>query len=134
MPADRYTRFMLTVIAGALVYLCAVLGPMPAVGALAQVPPLVRPGDPTGPVQVVVVDWQTRIPVAVELPNPTRVEVENPVRIAGPVPVTTERSTGRADRVVLVGWEERSTAEKAATFTPLDPKAERGSIPVRTVP
>jgi hypothetical protein len=130
MTVDRYTRVVLTVIAGALVYLCAVLGPIPAVGA--QVPPLVRPGDPTGPVQVVVVDWQTRVPVAVELPNPTRVHVDNPVRIDGPV--TTERSSGRADRVVLVGWEERSTAGKAATFTPLDPKAERGAIPVRTVP
>lgn len=130
MPVDRYTRVVLTVIAGALVYLCAVLGPLPAVGA--QVPPLVRPGDPTGPVEVVVVDWQTRVPVAVELPNPTRVHVDNPIRVEGMV--RTEQSSGRADRVVLVGWEERSTVAKPTAFTPLDPKAARGGIPVRTVP
>ncbi len=131
MPVDRYTRVVLTVIAAALVYLCAVIGPLPAVGA--QVPLQVRPGDPTGPVQVVVVDWQTRTPVPIELPNPTLVEVQNAVRIAGPVPVTTERSSGRADRVVLVGWEDGSTVEEATRFTPLDMKGARG-VPVHTVP
>lgn len=130
MPVDRYTRVVLTVIAGALVYLCAVLGPLPAVDA--QAPPLVRPGDPTGPVEVVVVDWQTRVPVAVELPNPTRVHVDNLVRVEGTV--RTEQTSGRTDRVVLVGWEERSTAAKPTAFTPLDPEGARGAIPVRTVP
>ena len=50
MPQDRYVKGLLTVIALALIYLCVVLTPAPP--ALAQVqtqPPLVKPGDVTGP-------------------------------------------------------------------------------------
>jgi hypothetical protein len=100
---DRYTKFLLTVIASALVYLCIVLTPLP--GLHAQTAP--RPGDPTGPGQVVIVGWQTNTPVPVAFGRPVPVTSAEPLRITGSV--TTERSSGAADRVVLVGWEERAS-------------------------
>lgn len=102
---DRYTKIVLTVIASALVYLCIVLTPLP--GLHAQTAP--RPGDPTGPGQVVIVGWQTNTPVPVAFSRPVPVTSAEPLRITGNV--TTERSSNVADRVVLVGWEERSSRE-----------------------
>ena len=105
---DRYTKTLLTVIAVALIYLCVVLTPIPGVQAqTAQ-----RPGDPTGPGEMVIVGW--RAPQGETLPVSVfgSVSVTNtePLRITGPV--TTERSSGAADRVVLVGWEEGAIREK----------------------
>lgn len=105
---DRYTKLVLTVIAAALLYLCIVLTPLPTVYAQNTL----RPGEPTGPVQAVIVGWRgapgETIPVSTLQPVP--VVVGEPVQIRGTV--TTERSSGAADRVVLVGWEESAVREK----------------------
>jgi hypothetical protein len=104
---DRYTKAVLTLIATALVYLCVVLTPMPTVEAQATQ----RPGEPTGPVQVVIVGWRgaqgETIPVAV--PAPVTVSVNGLVEVRGQV--KTEKATDRAERVALVGWEEGGTRE-----------------------
>jgi hypothetical protein len=105
---DRYTKILLTVIALALVYLCVVLTPIPGV----QAQTARRPGDPTGPAEMVIVGW--RAPKGETLPVTVfgSVIVDNtaPFRITGDV--RTERSSGAADRVVLVGWEEGAIREK----------------------
>lgn len=99
---DRYTKTVLTLIAIALVYLCVVLTPLP--GVQAQTAP--RPGESTGPAQMVIVGWRgapgEAIPVSMSGPVP--VTVAAPVQVTGRV--TTEKASERADRVVLVGWEE----------------------------
>lgn len=105
--ADRYTKAVLTLIAAALVYLCIVLTPLPT--AHAQFTQ--RPGEPTGPVQVVVVGWRApqneMVPVSVS--RPVAVTVNGLVEVRGQV--KTEKATDRADRVVLAGWEENVNRE-----------------------
>ena len=102
---DKYTKVVLTVIACALVYLCAIHTPLPAAYAQSSA----RPGEPTGPAQVVIVGATAPLPVAFQ--RPAEVVVTNKaVPIVGSV--TTERSAGNADRVVLVGWEYQSFVEK----------------------
>ena len=126
--SDRYTKLVLTVIAAALLYLCIVLTPLPAVHAQNTL----RPGEPTGPVQAVIVGWRgapgETIPVSTLQPVP--VSIGDTVQIKGTV--TTERSSGAADRVVLVGWEENAVREKMArsmrAITPAAP-----GIPVTVV-
>jgi hypothetical protein len=104
--ADKYTKTVLTVIALALVYLCIVNPPV----APAYAQSSARPGEPTGPAQVVVVGVREPLPVALQ--RPAEVDITNKaVPIVGSG--TTERSGGNADRVVLVGWEHLSTVEKA---------------------
>ena len=105
---DRYTKFILTVIATALLYLAVIATPLPP--ASAQTPTL-RPGDSSGPTQVVIVGWRTagEATVPVSIAHPVQVTAAQPLRITGAV--TTERSSGRADRVVLVGWEEDAERE-----------------------
>jgi len=85
---DRYTKTVLTVIAGALIYLCIVMTAFPAVKA--QGTP--RPGQSSGPQEVVVVGWRPATPL--------------PIVALEPLRVTTEQRSGSSDRVVLVGWEE----------------------------
>lgn len=85
---DKYTKTVLTVIAGALLYLCVVMTPLPSLQAQSSK----RPGEPTGPAEVVIVDWKSTAPIPMSAPEPIR--------------VITERSTGVPDKVVLVGWEE----------------------------
>lgn len=130
--SDPYTKLVLTVIAAALLYLCIVLTPLPAVHAQNTL----RPGEPTGPVQAVIVGWRgapgETIPVSTLQPVP--VSIGDTVQIKGTVTgtVTTERSSGAADRVVLVGWEENAVREKMArsmrAITPAAP-----GIPVTVV-
>ena len=127
MP-DRYTKFILTVIAAALVYLCIVLTPLP--GVHAQVPSL-RPGEPSGPTEVVISGWRTPAGLAafpVSIQHPVQLSTAQPLRVTGSV--VTERSSGAADRVIVVGWEDAATREKPATFRPFTDKA---ALPVRTV-
>jgi hypothetical protein len=136
MPQDRYVKGVLTVIALALVYLCVVLTPAPPALAQAQTqPPLVRPGDATGPMPVVVVGWRAGsgevVPVAVT--NAVTTSVQNTVQVEGRV--TTERSAGGADRVVLVGWEERSEpARSSKEFKPFDGSTPRPGLPTSSIP
>jgi len=94
MFADAYGRVVLTVIAAALVYLCILLTPAAGVSAQAQAA-LLRPGEPTGPVEVVVVGWQAA--------ESAPVRVTEPVQVAGRV--ETVRAGQAADRVVIAGWE-----------------------------
>jgi hypothetical protein len=105
---DRYTKLVLSVIAAALLYLCVLLTPFPAVHAQNTQ----RPGESSGPVQAVIVGWglpqDQSIPVTVVKSAP--VTIAAPVQVRGTV--TTERSSGAADRVVLVGWEEGAVREK----------------------
>jgi hypothetical protein len=111
---DRYTKTVLTVIAGALLYLCIVVTAFPAAHAQSSL----RPGEPTGPGQVVVVGWRVTEPLPVAFQRPVPVITTNePLRITGTV--ATERSGGVADRVILAGWEEGATREKATRMTPL---------------
>jgi hypothetical protein len=120
---DRYTKAVLTVIAAALIYLCVLLTPLPR--ASAQTPTL-RPGEPSGPTEVVVVGWR---PGARE-PMPVTIQQAQPLRIEGAV--TTERSTTRvADRVVLVGWESAAGREVQRPVLPL---SESSRLPVALPP
>ena len=111
---DRYTKTVLTVIAGALLYLCIVWSVFPAAHAQSSL----RPGEPTGPGQVVVVGWRVNepLPVAFQRPVPI-VTMNEPLRITGTV--ATERSGGAADRVILAGWEEGATRERGTRMMPL---------------
>ena len=105
---DRYTKVILTIIATALVYLCVLMTPLPGV----QAQTAKRPGDPTGPGEMVIVGWRApkgeTVPVAVS--GSVSVTNTEPLSITGRV--TTERSSGAADRVVLVGWEENANPAK----------------------
>ncbi len=123
---DRYTKFILTVIAGALLYLAAIFTPLPGLGA--QTPSL-RPGEPSGPTEVVIVGW---LPGRRE-PIPVSIQQSGPLRVTGQV--TTERSLDRADRVVLVGWEENAGRDRIGAIQQLndtgyDPQ-QPGGFPVR---
>lgn len=104
---DRYTRIVLTIIAASLVYLCIVMTAFPAVAAQTAK----RPGDSTGPGEMVIVGWRTSDPL--------------PITIHEPLRVTTERSSGAADRVVIAGWEENASRERPdgrfRTFTNSSP-------------
>lgn len=122
---DRYTKSVLTVIAGALIYLCIVMTPFPAAHAQANL----RPGQiSTEPLPVVITGWQAAgqaMPVTFQRPVP--VTVSNEVR------VVTERSSGVADRVVLVGWEQNASRERpvlAAGFNALRAPVGTNGLPV----
>jgi hypothetical protein len=113
--ADRYTKIVLTVIAGALVYLCIVMTAFPTVQAQGSL----RPGEPTGPASVVVVGWRSDQPLPVAFQRPVPVVTANePLRITGSV--TTERTAGLADRVVVVGFEHGATRDKPTIMKPLN--------------
>ncbi len=124
---DRYTKFILTVIAGALLYLGVIFTPLPA--ANAQTPSKYH-GQSSGPTEVVIVGWhsgQDVIPVSIG--HPVQVTASKPLPITGQV--TTERTSEKADRVVLVGWEENATREKPIRFRGLDVRTP--AIPVRVI-
>jgi hypothetical protein len=102
MLIDRYSKIVLTVIAAALVYLCVVMTAFPAVQAQATQ----RPGEFTGrPIEAVIVGWKT--------------DGALPITTREPLRVQTERATGVADRVVIVGWEESATRERPSAVTPI---------------
>jgi hypothetical protein len=112
---DRYTKIVLTVIAAALVYLCVVMTAFPAVQA--QVTQ--RPGEFTGrPIEAVIVGWK----------------ISEPLQIAtrSPIPVQTERSTGMADRMVIVGWEESAAPGQRGALAPIQSSRGQG-LPVSTL-
>jgi hypothetical protein len=124
---DRYTKFILTVIAGALLYLAVIFTALPT--ANAQIPSKF-PGQSSGPTEVVVVGWQTgQAIVPVSIGHPVQVTASRPLPITGQV--TTEPASEKADRVVLVGWEEGSTREKPIRFRGFDARAP--ALPVRVI-
>ena len=122
---DRYTKLVLTVIASALLYLCIILTPLPGV----QAQTAKRPGDPTGPAEAVIVGWRLpageTVPVSFTRPQP--VTMNGTVRVSGSV--TTERSAGAVDRMVLVGWEEGGTRERPGRLQPINTTTAPG-LPV----
>ena len=109
MTIDRYTRAILTVIAAALVYLCVLQTPWPRVSAQTAL----RPGDPTGPAEVVVIGWKAPV-----IP----VQVTDAIRVAGEVRVTgnvrTRQEDNAIERVVMAGWEDAAgTPRTYQTFS-----------------
>ena len=125
---DRYLKTVLTVIAGALIYLCIVATPLP--GLSAQVPSI-RPGEPSGPTEVVIVGWRAAdaaFPVAVL--NPVRVTASEPLPIRGSV--TTTPSSDRAGRVILAGWEENASRDSAMAMEQFSD--ENSKVRVRALP
>jgi hypothetical protein len=68
MKNDAYLRGVLTVIAAALLYLCVLLTPLPAVSAQAgRVIGAPTPGVSTGPAEMVVVGWKVADTVPVTI-------------------------------------------------------------------
>ncbi len=111
---DRYTKVVLTMIAAALVYLCLVLTPLPALRAqMTQ-----RPGEGMGPVQVVVVGWRAGEAVPVISGRP--LQVAGTVQVTGPVATAPEE---RASRVVIAGYEMDATRENSRGFRPFSTAA-----------
>ena len=102
MLIDRYSKIVLTVIAAALVYLCVVMTAFPAV----QAQTTRRAGEMiTPPIEAVIVGWKADGALPIVAREPLRVQ--------------TERASGAADRVVIVGWEDSATRERPTAFTPI---------------
>jgi hypothetical protein len=115
MKSDAYLRGVLTVIAGALVYLCVVLTPWPTASAQTTQ----RPGEFTGPGEFVIAGVKSGVALPVQVMGP--VQIGNEVRVVGDMKVTgrvqTEQAPRTAQRVVLVGWEDSAPgAESPGTF------------------
>jgi hypothetical protein len=108
MPIDRYTRTVLTIIAGALLYIGAMLSGQPA---SAQAPPMVD----TRPQRVVVVGWEAGVrplPVVIDAGQPLAVTV-TPSAQQVPMPVTITGIRAGAE------WDEvRTRVEQPLTRTP----------------
>jgi hypothetical protein len=129
---DRYIKSVLTVIAGALIYLCVVLTPMPPLNAQVNSR---TPGEPSGPTDVVIVGWRppdgATFPVSIQ--HQVRVSATEPLPIRGTV-MTERSSSGIADRVVVVGWEENATKDRPSQLQPINTMSSTArGIPVRTV-
>ncbi len=110
---DRYSKFVLTIIAAALVYLCIVMTAFPAVSAQGtrQAGEMITP-----PIEAVIVGWKAAGALPIMTTEPLRVQ--------------TERSTGSADRVVIVGWEENATRDRSMPMSPVLSTKGRG-LPVQ---
>lgn len=131
MTVDRYTRAILTVIAAALVYLCVLQTPWPVASAQYAA----RPGDPTGPAQVVVIGWHTADRVPVQLADSASVRVTGEVRVTGGS-VRTRQEDNARDRVVLAGWENRWTpGTTGGSYAMIDSNGRSPQgLPVTTLP
>jgi hypothetical protein len=136
MRIDLYTRGVLTIIAIALLYLCILFTPLPTVSAQRGL----RPGDDTGPAQVVIVGWRAADPMPVQLAESIPLRVSGDVSINGLV--ETRSAANAVARVVLTGWEESSPGpvqgqSTPSTFRPLNSRAQsptlRG-VPVTAYP
>ena len=126
---DRYTKFVLTVIAGALLYLAVLFTPLPMANAQT---PSKFPGQSSGPTEVVVVGWQSgQAVIPVSIGHPVQVTASKPLPVTGQV--KTERVSDRADRVILIGWEERANREAARSMETLNEVGYSGGggLPVR---
>jgi hypothetical protein len=99
---DRYSKIVLTVIAAALVYLCVVMTAFPSV----QAQTTRRAGEIINtPIEAVIVGWKADGAIPIASREPLRVQ--------------TERASGVADRVVVVGWEEGATRERPNAVVPI---------------
>lgn len=128
MKVDLYLRVVLTVIAVALVYLCAVLTPLPVLNA--QTAPF--PGMDTGPARCVIVGWQTTDQIPVQVVDSITLKTTGETRILGSV--QTEQRPDTSTRVVLAGWEANASANSRGALRPFPqvPAKEPG-LPVTTV-
>ena len=108
MPIDRYTKAVLTIIAGALVYIAAMLSGQPA---SAQAPPMVD----TRPQRVTIVGWDAGVrplPVSIQPGPPLAVTITPaPQQAALPVTITGIRAGAEWDEV-------RTKVEQPLTRTP----------------
>ena len=120
---DRYLKTMLTIIAGALLYLCIVMTPLPRVSAQT---PSKTPGVSSGPLEVIVVGYTAQTPMPVSVSGLVEVTASTPLRITGQV--STAKSSERADRVILVGWEKRSNRDKGGSMEMLSDYKGEGSF------
>jgi hypothetical protein len=132
MRTDLYLRMVLTVIAAALVYLCVIFTPLPTASAQAgRVVGAPRPGESTGPAEMVIVGW--RLPPDAALPirgNVTvsgDVTIKNTVRVSGRV--ESDQVPKTVTRAVLVGWEDAGSAASPGSFTPWNNFAKQ-ALPV----
>src|SRR5688572_19637507 len=126
---DRYTKTLLTVIAGTLLYIAALVTPIPAANAQT---PSKYPGQSSGPTEAVVVGWQSgQSVVPVSISQTVQVTASKPLPVTGQV--KTERASDRADRVILVGWEERAVRDAARTLETFNEVGypSGGGLPVR---
>jgi hypothetical protein len=126
---DRYTKFMLTVIACTLLYIAAVVTPLPSANAQT---PTKYPGQSSGPTEVVVVGWRSgEAVVPVSISQPVQVTASRPLPVTGQI--KTERANDRADRVILVGWEQRANREAARSLETFNETGYSlgGGLPVR---
>ena len=121
MPIDRYTKAVLTIIAGALIYIAAMLGGEPT---SAQAPPVMD----TRPQRLVIAGWEAGLrplPVTVQADQPVAVVVHQspqqaPLAVAitpapqqAPMPVTITGIRAGAE------WDEvRTKVEQPLTRTP----------------
>lgn len=111
-PVDRYTKTLLTIIAGALVYIAAMLS-----GERAQAQVGVQAGEiSTRPQPVVIVGWEAAFP------RPVPVAIQD---VAQPLPVTLSGAPSQPWPVTLTGvragspWDEvRVRVEQRPTSTP----------------
>ncbi len=131
MTADPYSRTLLTIIAGALVYICIVLTPWPAVSAQRGL----RPGDDTGPAQAVIVGWKAGETVPVQIVGSVTLNTTGQTRITGTV--QTEQAANAVERVVLTGWEESGGPQRSGGFVSLTQGSRQGlpsGLPVTAIP
>jgi hypothetical protein len=131
MRNDMYIRIVLTVIAAALVYLCVVLTPIPVVSAqTGRIVGTQRPGEYTGPAEVVIVGWRAGEGGTMPVTIPGGVRVTNEVVVTGEVLV--KQFPEDHLRTIVIGHEEGATARANGTFRPLNPRT--GGLPVVVVP
>jgi hypothetical protein len=70
-------------------------------------------------------------PLPVTVFGSVPVTIGDTVRVSGSV--TTERSSGRADRVMIAGWEELGVPDRAGRPQRIDMNQSSG-LPVKTMP
>ena len=113
---DRYTRAALTIIAACLVYLC-VADLLRGAPVHAQVYATKRPGEQTGPAEVIIVGWRNFPQGGV------------PVQIASALPARGSEPI----RVMLAGWEEGPLVARGFSGEGLPVRGTEGSRPAPAV-
>jgi hypothetical protein len=113
---DRHTRVLPTIIAGCLVYLC-VADALQGAPVSAQTYATKRPGEQTGPAEVIIVGWRN-------LPQGGL-----PVQIASALPARGSEPI----RVVLAGWEEGPLVARGFSGEGLPVRGTEGPRPAPAV-
>ena len=112
-------------------YLCVMLTPMPVVNAqTGRIVGTQRPGEYTGPAEVVIVGWRAAEGGTVPVTIPGGVRVTNEVAVTGEMLV--KQLPEDHLRTVLIGHEEGATGRANGAFRPLNSRT--GGVPVVVVP